>query len=352
MSENLHFSLRQTGPIPLDLTLSCRPGEILVLAGPSGSGKTTVLRSLAGLYRPAYGQIQLGATWLLNTEQGLCLPPQQRPVGLVFQHDALFPHLNARDNVTLALLQHPHRKRQRAALAWLEKVALAHRAEAMPATLSGGERQRLALARALAREPKVLLLDEPFAALDLSLRQQLLGELARLRDSLNLAVIWVTHDLEEARLVADRLALLDQGRLLQAAPPNMLWRYPASAEVAQMLGYSNLLQVTRTATGFEWAEGELATVPDTPHSLGTASVGTVLTLALAPEAICLSSPEGEGWSGQVLHSVRLGNRWRVELVLSEGTRLQCWSQRAVSTGERLKLSWAAEALRPLGRQRF
>ncbi|MGV3523792.1 MAG: ABC transporter ATP-binding protein [Candidatus Sericytochromatia bacterium] len=334
MSEELHFCLRQQAPIPLELSLSCRPGEIVVLAGASGSGKTTILRSLAGLYRPSYGQIRLGDKWLLNTAEQLCLPPQQRPVGMVFQDQALFPHLNARDNIALALLNEPRAQRRQLAQTWLERVQLGHRATALPSTLSGGERQRLALGRALARQPRVLLLDEPFAALDPPLRHQLITELAHLRDRLALTVIWVTHDLQEARWVADQLALIAEGRLLQHGSPDSLWRYPASAEVAQMLGLQTLITLN---------------APGTETCLPSTELGPDNRAALDPEAIQINA-DGKGWPGHVVQSLRLGERWQISVELRDGQRLQAWSAQALTLGTAVKLSWPAKALRPIGKK--
>lgn len=216
VAEGLHARLQQDGPIPLDVSLDCGPGEVLGLFGPSGSGKTTILRSIAGLYRPQLGVVRChGALWL-DTARGVCLPPHRRQVGLVFQEYALFPHRDAVGNVVAALGHRPSRERvprARELLALVKLSALAHR---YPGQLSGGQRQRLAIPRALAREPSVLLMDEPFAALDAPLRRTLLGELEALRTAIRLPIVLVTHDFDEVARLADRLVLLDAGRQVAA----------------------------------------------------------------------------------------------------------------------------------------
>src|SRR5262249_34028878 len=160
----------QAGPIPLDIEFACQSGEVLAIFGPSGSGKTTILRSVAGLYRPSQASIRSGADTWADTASGTFVLPPQRAVGFVFQEDALFPHLTAVGNVTTALGHRPPGEREPRAEALLKLVHLGGHSNKKPHELSGGERQRVALARALAREPVVLLLDEPFAAVDRSVR--------------------------------------------------------------------------------------------------------------------------------------------------------------------------------------
>ena len=164
----LSVALRQAGPIPLDVEFTCHSGEVLAIFGPSGSGKTTILRSAAGLYRPAHASIRSGADTWSDTERGTFVPPYRRAVGFVFQDYALFPHLTAAGNVMTALGHRPRGERRDRAEALLNLVHLGGHSAKRPNELSGGERQRIALARALAREPAVLLLDEPFAAVDRS----------------------------------------------------------------------------------------------------------------------------------------------------------------------------------------
>ncbi|MDR9440834.1 MAG: ABC transporter ATP-binding protein, partial [Halomonas sp.] len=236
----LAVKLQQAGPIPLDADFHCEAGELLALVGPSGSGKTTLLRAIAGLYRPARGMIRCaGETWF-DAEAGRSLRPQQRRVGLVFQDYALFPHLDACANVMVALDHLPAMERVRAAEQWLARVRLDGLSDRLPDELSGGQRQRVALARALARSPRVLLLDEPFSAVDQVTRRRLQRELALLREEIHIPIVLVTHDLDEAAALADRLCVLHAGRSLQQAPAEQLFRRPVSPEVARLLDRHNV----------------------------------------------------------------------------------------------------------------
>lgn len=243
MSERgLAVTLGQQTPIPLDAALACAPGELLALVGPSGSGKTTLLRSIAGLYRPSSGHIRCnGHTWF-DAAKGFSLPPQQRRVGVVFQDYALFPHLTASQNLMAAMGHRPRAERTRRAAELLRQVHLEGLEERFPAELSGGQRQRVALARALARDPEVLLMDEPFSAVDQVTRRKLQRELALLRSNLSMPLVLVTHDLDEAVRLADRITVLHRGVTLQTAPPEELMLHPASTDVARLVGHQNLFR--------------------------------------------------------------------------------------------------------------
>jgi molybdate transport system ATP-binding protein len=238
----LFVALTQSAPIPLDVALACRPGELLALVGPSGSGKTTVLRAIAGLYRPAAGRIRSGADTWFDGEAGIMVAPQARSVGLVFQDYALFPHLSALDNVKLAMQHIPEPQRSIAAADLLARVHLEGLEARTPDRLSGGQRQRVALARALARDPKVLLLDEPFSAVDRMTRERLKEELASLRRSLEIPIVLVTHDLEEAQALADRICVIHGGRTLQTGAPDDVRLRPASPLVARLMGQTNVFK--------------------------------------------------------------------------------------------------------------
>jgi molybdate transport system ATP-binding protein len=213
--------------------------ETIALIGPSGSGKTSLLRTVAGLDRPAAGRIALGDEVWFDAERKLHLSPERRRVGYLPQDYALFPHLTVAGNVRFAA------KRQRPDL--LERVGISHLARAMPSQLSGGERQRVALARALAREPRVLLLDEPFGALDAITRQQVRDQLADLLSTLRLPALVVTHSFDDAIVLARRIAVLDAGRLVQLAGPAELTHSPATARVAALTG-ANVLDGTAQPT--------------------------------------------------------------------------------------------------------
>jgi molybdate transport system ATP-binding protein len=239
----LRVSLHQAAPIPLAVELTCGPGEVLALVGPSGSGKSTVLRCIAGLHTPTEGRITCnGETWL-DTRARQATPTAARRIGMVFQNYALFPHLSALANVREALPDRRAANAQDRAALLLAKVNLQGLEHRRPHQLSGGQQQRVAVARALAREPRALLLDEPFSAVDRATREKLYGELAELRRELAMPVILVTHDLEEAVMLADRMTLLSQGRSLQSGPPLTLMREPESLDVARLVGLRNLLEV-------------------------------------------------------------------------------------------------------------
>jgi len=253
----LSVVLAQQGPIPLDVALSCGPGELLALVGPSGSGKTTVLRAIAGLYRPASGRISAdGDTWF-DSDTGLWVSPQVRAVGLVFQDYALFPHLSALGNVRLAMLRLPEPERSRQAAALLARVHLDGLEARTPDKLSGGQRQRVALARALARDPKVLLLDEPFSAVDRMTRERLKEELAGLRRSLEVPILLVTHDLEEAQALADRICVIHAGTTLQSGTPDDVRLRPNSPLVARLMGHTNVFEGTIVQASAGSGEGRI-----------------------------------------------------------------------------------------------
>lgn len=234
----LQVALQNTTPMRLNAGFDCARGELVALVGPSGSGKTSLLRAIAGLLksRTLQGRVAVGQQVWFDSGNGVNLPPQQRHAGFVFQHYALFPHLSAMENVALA-----------AGPAWgpdrfhalFERLGLAGLEQRRPAQLSGGQQQRVALARALAREPKVLLLDEPFSAVDAPTRQTLYHELAALRQTLSTPMVLVTHDLGEARRLADRVVILDAGQSLQTGTPAHVFASPRNARVAQLVGIQN-----------------------------------------------------------------------------------------------------------------
>jgi ABC-type sulfate/molybdate transport systems ATPase subunit len=222
----------------LRVALTCGT-ETLGLIGPSGAGKTSLLRAVAGLERPAAGHITLGGEVWFDHERRADLAPEERHVGYVPQDYGLFPHLSVAGNVRFAA------RRDRPEL--LERVGIAHLASARPAELSGGERQRVALARALAREPRVLLLDEPFAALDAITRQQVRTELGTLLDGFRLPTLLVTHAFEDAATLAQRVGVIDRGRVIQLATPSELLTTPSSAVVAALTGANVIAGMARPA---------------------------------------------------------------------------------------------------------
>ena len=227
-AQTLEVDIQQAQPMALCGAFRCEATELLALVGPSGAGKTSMLRVLAGLTRPQQGRISIGSTVWCDTEQGIFVPAQRRHVGLVFQDYALMPHLTALHNVALSLLHLPRAARLAKARHWLDHVQLTPAEQARrPAALSGGQQQRVAVARALAREPRLLLLDEPFSSVDQMNRRELYRLLAQLRRDLAIPILLVTHDLNEARLLSDTLVVMDAGLVLQQGSPEAVHRAPA-----------------------------------------------------------------------------------------------------------------------------
>jgi iron(III) transport system ATP-binding protein len=234
-----------------DVSLAVEKGEFFAFLGPSGSGKTTLLRLVAGFGAPATGRILIGERDVTG------LPPWSRNVGMVFQSYALWPHMSVAKNVAFGL---ERRKLSRAEIdrrvrAGLDLVGLGGYAERRPAQLSGGQQQRVALARTLVIEPDVLLLDEPLSNLDAKLRVEMRSELKALQRKLGITAIYVTHDQEEANAIADRMAVLEQGRIQQIGAPVMLYDHPANRFVATFLGTANLIDGTIEPGGRFVADG-------------------------------------------------------------------------------------------------
>jgi len=212
----LEVMAKAASPIALDVALRVEPGEMLALVGHSGSGKTTILRTIAGLWTPTEARVSVGGRTWLDTRAGLSLPTRARRVGALFQSYALFPHMTAQGNVMAALGDVARRARADEARRLLALVNLSGLEDRRPAELSGGQQQRVALARALARRPEVLLLDEPFSAVDRATREALYREIGALRVHLKMPTLFVTHDMDEARYLADRMAVIESGRIVRA----------------------------------------------------------------------------------------------------------------------------------------
>jgi molybdate transport system ATP-binding protein len=263
--------------------------EVLVLFGPSGSGKTTTLNAIAGLVTPEQGRITLNgqALFLRDGGRGVNLPARKRHIGYVFQHYALFPHLTALQNVAYPL-RGPARQAQASDL--LERMNLAHLASHYPHELSGGQQQRVAIARALAAAPRVLLLDEPFSALDAGARQRLQSELVTWQRDLGLVVIYVTHRLEDAFALGQRLAVMRDGRVEQAGPIEEVFRYPANPQVAEVMGVPNIFRAQVVAArpdGLELDWDGLRLIAS-PQDL---AIGKVVTAYMRPEDVKVLYPD-------------------------------------------------------------
>jgi iron(III) transport system ATP-binding protein len=291
-------------------SLTLKAGRIACLLGPSGCGKSTLLRLIAGL-EPLDGGTIAGPTGMLSGP-GAHLPPERRDVGFVFQDYALFPHLTVAENVAFGLRRLPAAEREARVAEQLRRVRLQARASAYPQALSGGEQQRIALARALAREPAVVLLDEPFSGLDSQLKADVRDvTLAALREA-GAAALVVTHDAEEALVMADDLALMDAGRILQAGSPREVYGHPVSLAAARLLGEADALPGCAVDGRVETAFGALpAPLADGP-----------VTVMLRPEALV---PVADGVEATVVASrfaghttlvrlarggVEVGARWR------------------------------------------
>lgn len=280
--------------------------ETVAVVGPSGSGKSSLLRAIAGLERPAAGRIALGARVLFDSAAGIDLPPERRAVGLVFQEYALFPHMSVLGNVGFG--------GRRRARELLDRLRIGHLAGARPGGLSGGERQRVALARALAREPQVLLLDEPMSALDPHTRSAVRGELRELLAELGLPALLVSHSFSDAAALADRVAVLEGGRLVQEGAPGDLVARPADPFVASLTG-ANLLHGEVVGE-----EGGLSVVRleggATVYSGDVLSGRVGVVVQPAEVTIARAAPEDSTLNhvrGTVASVVRLSNRARVQV---------------------------------------
>jgi iron(III) transport system ATP-binding protein len=267
-----------------DITLTVEPGEFFALLGPSGSGKSTLLRLIAGFNQHQAGELLVGGRDVTG------VPPWKRNVGMVFQNYALWPHMTVARNVAFGLEERklPREEVRKRAEAALELVGLAGYGERRPNQLSGGQQQRVALARTLAIEPQVLLLDEPLSNLDAKLRVQMRHELLRLHQRLGITTIFVTHDQEEAMTICDRIAVMDQGVIQQIGTPTELFDHPVNRFVAQFVGSVNLFEgsVRRNAHGLHFHSplGDVAL----PASL-TAGECANVELAFRPHAVQLDA---------------------------------------------------------------
>ncbi|WP_263263866.1 putative 2-aminoethylphosphonate ABC transporter ATP-binding protein [Pseudomonas sp. RIT-PI-S] len=294
------------------VSLEVRPGELVCLLGPSGCGKTTLLRCLAGLERQDAGQIRFGERDVST------LPPQARDYGIVFQSYALFPNLTVAENIAYGLAgQGRHAIRARVAQ-MLDLVGLAGAERRFPGQLSGGQQQRVALARALAPSPQLLLLDEPMSALDAQVREHLCGELRQLQQQLGVTTLMVTHNQDEAMMMADRIAVLHQGRVEQFGTAEQLYQAPATPFVARFFGQGNWLPFQR--------EGDHARVGDLDLRLPARPEHSRGRLFCRPEALVVNPlvHEDNLFCARLQGVTFLGNRCRLALELNElpGHRLQ------------------------------
>jgi len=280
------------GALDLDVSLEAAPGELVALLGPNGAGKTTVLRCVAGLQPLDAGRVCLDGTVLDDPDAEVFVPPEQRPVGVVFQDYLLFPSMSALENVAFGLRARGVGRREARARAgaWLARVGLDDFARHAPRQLSGGQQQRVALARALVLRPAVLLLDEPLGALDAKLRRQLRVELKALQEEVGITFLFVTHDQEEALSMSDRVAVMNQGRVEQVGTPRALYDEPATLFVANFLAVSNVMAATVEGDGLDGQRlrvGEFALRAAHRDGHGAGLVGRAVTLMVRPERVVL-----------------------------------------------------------------
>jgi putrescine transport system ATP-binding protein len=321
------------------IDLDIFPGELFSILGGSGSGKTTFLRMLAGFETPSAGSILIDGTDMTN------VPPYERPVNMMFQSYALFPHMTVEQNVAYGLKKDGVSRseiRERVA-AILDKVKMSRLAGRKPDALSGGERQRVALARALVKRPKLLLLDEPLAALDKKLRQHTQFELMNLQDDLGVTFVVVTHDQEEAMTLSSRIAVMNAGRLEQVGTPGEVYEFPANRFVADFVGSVNLFDATVSAI-----EGNAVTLdcPDTAGKLQVkaapsqnTAVGETLCVAVRPEKITISRERPEAEARTVLRGIvhdlgYFGNLSVYRVELPTGRMLQVSGQNRARSARR------------------
>jgi spermidine/putrescine ABC transporter ATP-binding subunit len=327
---------------PIDLDI--RDGEFFCLLGPSGCGKTTTLNIIGGFVEPSGGVVRIAGTDVTKR------PPNRRPVNTVFQSYTLFPHLNVIENVCfgLRMARVPKGEQRKRAEEALDLVGLGTFSQREVSGLSGGQAQRVAIARALVNKPSVLLLDEPLGALDLKLRKRLQTELALIQRQVGTTFVFVTHDQEEAMALADRIVILNEGRIEQIGTPEEIYRRPASLFAADFIGESNILRGRKDGDTFVLESG--AKVPISAQAPEAAT-----SMVIRPEALRIGQ---DGFLGaQVLSSAYLGSITRVVMQL-ENSETQVVSSLndhdmhnlsgiGLEFGQRVKLSWSESAAHPL-----
>ena len=304
---------RKTAVTGLDFDVP--EGKLFTLLGPSGCGKTTTLRMIAGLERPTEGTIRIDGRTVYDGAAGTFLPANRRPIGMVFQSYAIWPHMSVLENVAFPLTvgeERPSRDQTRArALAMLDLVGLADVADRPATALSGGQQQSVARARALVREPKVLLLDEPLSNLDAQLRERMRGEIRALQQALGITAVYVTHDQNEALAISDLIMLMDSGAIVETGMPQQIYRRPRAEFTANFIGVANALDGTVRAADasgvvVQTAQGLVHAQPE-PALHGGESV----RVFIRPENFTLSRKrhDADDWAGVVRYSIYQGDCW-------------------------------------------
>ena len=297
-----------------DLDLEIRAGEFLTLLGPSGSGKTTTLMMLAGFEKPTAGDIQVAGQSIVE------MPPSRRDIGMVFQSYALFPHMTVAENVgfPLKVRGRPQSELRERTQRMLTMVGLEEIADRKPSQLSGGQQQRVAVARALVFEPRIVLMDEPLAALDKRLRERMQMEIRALHDKVGVTTVYVTHDQTEALTMSDRIAVFDGGRIQQIGEPNEVYERPVNEFVAGFIGDNNMLRgVVSGRTGKEAVVDVGGALQLRAETEAPVEAGTAVALAIRPERVALD-PESAGLQATIEKVIYAGDRLHLHCVLQGG----------------------------------
>jgi iron(III) transport system ATP-binding protein len=301
-----------------DLSLSVERSEILTLLGPSGCGKTTTLRLIAGLERPDAGDVRLDGE--VVSGEGTFVAPEDRGVGVVFQDFALFPHMTAAENVAFGLSDVPEPDREARVDDLLDLVGLRAQRHSYPEELSGGQQQRVALARSLAPEPELLLLDEPFSNLDVDLRVRMREEVRRILKAAGVTAVSVTHDQEEALSISDRVAVVNDGRVEQVGTPESVFQQPKSRFVAGFLGYASFVP---GYVGGDVVETDIGTIPRAQvHALTEEYDETPIEVLVRPDDVSAHPCRGD-CDGHVVRRRYLGPSILYEVELGDGTTVDC-----------------------------
>jgi iron(III) transport system ATP-binding protein len=341
------------------ISLDVSRGEFYTLLGPSGCGKTTTLRSLAGLERPSDGEIAIDGEVVFSAQSGIAVPPYRRDIGMVFQSYAIWPHMNVFENVAFPLRE-MKRRLSRAEIrekvrAALELVQLAGYEDRPAPFLSGGQQQRLALARALVKEPKVLLLDEPLSNLDAKLREDTRLELRELVKRLGITSVYVTHDQLEALTMSDRVAVMEHGEIIQESSPLDIYQRPDNRFVASFIGQSNFLDGEVVETGGADGLGAVATACGALRCIlpQGAAAGDRVTIAVRPEDVHLVAETHDGdnvLDAEIAAVVFLGETRECQARLGESLmRFKVHPTTAVARGQSVRLALAPDKCRALVR---
>ncbi|CCQ33923.1 Spermidine-putrescine ABC transporter ATP-binding domain containing protein [Halorhabdus tiamatea SARL4B] len=311
-----------------NLSLSVQEGELLTLLGPSGCGKTTTLRLLAGLDEPDAGTIRVAGNRVAG--EGTFVKPEERDVGLVFQEFALFPHLSVGENVAFGIQDRSDDEIDQRVTDLLELVGLGDYADASPEDLSGGQRQRVALARSLAPEPDVLLLDEPFSNLDVGLREEMRREVRRIIKETGVTAVSVTHDQEEALSISDRVAVIDSGQIEQIGRPEIVFQQPESRFVAEFLGQAGFVSGTLADGCVDTPLGPLSA--DRIDGLGDEYDGAEIDVLVRPDDIRAVPADPAGTNGRIVDRQYTGPSFVYTVELDSGAVLHCEHNHAEELG--------------------